>query len=87
MEVVNLVENNEMKEEIVQLLIENNVLAVEKKAESEAELWKGTSPNGSSPNPTVSFGQGKNVRSEITPKVLVDEFCRLPVISLIGAPG
>lgn len=41
MEVVNLVENNEMKEEIVQLLIENNVLAVEKKAESEAELWKG----------------------------------------------
>ncbi|KAA0050461.1 protein IWS1-like protein A isoform X1 [Cucumis melo var. makuwa] len=117
MEVVNLVDNNEIKEEIFQLLIENNVLAVEKKnAENEAELWKGkfkhleiqfskmderkgdgkpvlcgkfegriglsmshetcasdgvasnhyafskeirTPPNGSSPNPTLSFGQGR----------------------------
>ncbi|CAK9318208.1 unnamed protein product [Citrullus colocynthis] len=38
---VNLVNKNEMEDEVLQLLIENNVLAVEKKkAESEAELWK-----------------------------------------------
>ncbi|XP_038898046.1 uncharacterized protein LOC120085872 [Benincasa hispida] len=121
---VNLVDKNEMDDEVVQLLIENNVLAVEKKkAESEAELWKdkfkqleiqiskmderkgdnepvlsgkfeggiglslspearasdgvafnhydlskeisnleaGTPPNGSTPNPTVSFGRGKKI--------------------------